>query len=107
MEGYIYDISNVISINLDVERYNYDYILSNSDYETFNLECTINVFACYQKHGCGIHTDDDHFTDNNWMRVLNDKNKTIDAIYTKSDLTVTAQIFPNTFQNEESIPSQG
>lgn len=105
--GIYENLANVISVQLNVNRNNltnFEYL----QYQDINVLCSYTLYACYQPDGC--HNNFGGYNSYTWMEVLSESNYSIPVVITVESntmLSASASIFPNTFQNQESIPSEG
>lgn len=111
------ELTNVLSVKLNVQQNNLTAILNNATIDTFDLKYDINLWACYNYDGCGAnYADDNDYTSNPniWQRVLNLNNQVIHVVLSEDVLSSAAngpylnvELLGNTFQNQESIPTNG
>ena len=110
-------LSNVISISLEVQQYNISALFTgnNSDVRKYNLQYDVNIWGCYQSSGCtGQFRTFENYggSGSDWQQVLQLQNQNI-PITLNNDLQNYAQnpymvtLLSNTFQNQESIPTNG
>jgi hypothetical protein len=109
------ELANVISVKLDVEQKNVSSQIANTT-DVFDLKYNIDLWACYNQEGCGTRfASDDYYTDDadTWQHVYfkNEQDMRIDVEVDVSKDGETEQLtkslFPSTFQNQESIPTNG
>eukprot|EP01034_Spumella_vulgaris_P028050 gene28050-34847_t len=83
---------------------------------TFNIEYNVNIWACYDEGGCGNNfASNDAYSDNPdlWQQMLTLSNQVIevspdrDVYDVDNSPTLNLQLVSNTFQNQESIPTNG
>lgn len=109
----VIDLDNVISIELSVQQINVTSLLSGAN-SSFSIAYNVTLWACYDTDGCGQNFDytEEYTTDGSvWQRVL-DSSETADVdlardLTAASDGTLEVQLIQNTFQNQESIPTNG
>jgi len=113
--GTITDLSNVISVKLNVFQSNITSILSNATSE-FDVTYNIKLWACYNEGGCGDQFAPDTYYTNDfsvWQHVYTEFSRTLHvdvSADTKKDGAVTnieVSLIPSLFQNQESIPTNG
>lgn len=108
-------LQNVISINLKTEQLNATVKLQSGN-TTFDIVYNLNLWACYTSGGCGdqFATFSEYNSNPNiWQQVMKLSEKTV-LVDQKKDTTSTdygkglsLTLFPNTFQNQESVPTNG
>lgn len=107
-------LENVISIQLDVQQINVTSLLVNAS-STFDVVYNVSLWACYEADGCGqnFQTSDTYTTDGSiWQKVLALGSQTITVekdrdVTSANDGTLELELIQNTFQNQESIPTNG
>lgn len=108
-------LSNVLSFKLSVKQTNLTHFFPANVNHTFTIKYNVKVWACYENDGCGNNfQNNDQYTDNPsiWQKVLFLSSETIN-IDLNSDVsqanegTLNSQLISNTFQNQESIPTNG
>jgi len=112
--GTLSDLRNVISVQLDVSQRNVSGLLSNATSQ-FPLSVHIEVWACYNQYGCGTHfSSNDHYTSDPgvWQHMYTESkqllvDQELDETGTGTDEQLSIQLVPSTFQNQESIPTNG
>lgn len=113
--GTITELSNVISVKLDVEQQNITSLLSNATSE-FDVVYNIDLWACYQGEGCGDKfAQDTHYTNDLsvWQRVYTEDSRTLHVDVSEntkkegSTTSMECSLVPSLFQNQESIPTNG
>lgn len=106
--GSIYDIGNIISISLQVQATN----LTDFSAKQIVLEYDVSLYACME-YSCAVDADTlNEFSDfdesTNWDLVLNMRSQTTiisaNIARTSSDI-LPFDIFGNTFQNQEALPT--
>ena len=107
--------SNVLSFNLHVQQTNITHLFTNRSL-SFSVEYNLNVWACYQSNGCDsklfIPANSFNNDGHQWQQVLSmvGRSLQIDLVSDLSQydyLPIEATLAGNTFQNQESIPSNG
>eukprot|EP01031_Cornospumella_fuschlensis_P035104 gene35104-42518_t len=108
------DLSNVISISLNVKQINVTSLLQNAT-NSFSIEYNAELWACYDENGCGnnfqyseTYTTDKHI----WQKVLSLTSESVNVdldrdLKNDDDGTLQVDLITNTFQNQESIPTNG
>lgn len=110
-------LSNVISFGLSVQQTNLTSLLSNSSVSTtFDIKYDLQVWTCYNENGCGSNFEQGSaYTEdaNVWQPVLSLSPETA-SVDLSTDITsykdgkkLEIQLITNTFQNQESIPTNG
>ena len=108
----IVGLSNILSVSLSVNEVNITLPRSVPKGTVIPLAYNLDLWACYQAHGCGDNFAN-FITDNSlteWHPVLTIPNQ---IVYIDTDLisvtnpSVSVPLFNNTFQNQESIPTNG
>ena len=112
-------LTNVISINLNVQQNNLSTIIPNvaTFKEEVSITFDIHLWACFDKHGCGnSYQHGDGYTTNAhvWQKVVSLTNQlakidfSTDLKYSLMDgYYISYELLENTFQNQESIPTNG
>lgn len=111
------ELSNVISFSMDVQQVNISSLVSNRTSNTFTFGYNLQVWTCYNEEGCGDSFDfSSTYTQdgNTWQKVLVLEDETINVDLSTAlendgngDKKIDLQLITNTFQNEESIPTNG
>lgn len=115
--GTVNGLNNVISTQLSVTQTNFSSLSNWSTIDSSNIcqfvsvQFDVTLWACYESYGCGnsfsgaggnndLHT---------WHQViaLNSQTATFDSCALSSESSAVLSLLPNTFQNQESIPSNG
>ena len=121
--GTINHLTNVISIGLHVNNKNiselYNYNISNSVTRKNGIEIKYNVilWACYNLDGCDTNFQNNYEYTNNpniYQKVLKNFDQSYQLFFGNDIIKnneysyhVSMEIFPTTFQNQESIPTNG
>lgn len=109
--GSLLQLSNIVSVGLNVYTDNITavqekYIEYNAT--TIALEYSASIWACYLPSGCG--TDFTYDPQNNalstWKLVLTKSSQQI-LIDLPTLATTNITLIPNTFQNQEALPTRG
>lgn len=116
----ITQLSNVISIKLKVQQNNLTTIIENIDTDPpkqVTVIYDLMIWACYNEDGCGNHyeSNNDYTTNPNvWQKVvtLNQENAFVNFqdyldYSTSNGYSISYELLENTFQNQESIPTNG
>lgn len=107
--GSVFDLSNVISIELTVGNYNISDETIQSMPQNIEIGFSISVWACYDPMGCGnsFTMNSDSNSASRWHSVLSDHSHSI-VIDTDIDNAFhNVTLLTNTFQNQESLPTKG
>lgn len=113
--GTITDLSNVISVKLNVDQTNVTSILSNATAE-FDVTFSVELWACYNPGGCNDNFATDTYYTNDvgtWQHVYSEPDDLVRIDVSrdvkKNGLTqsLAANLIPTLFQNQESIPTNG
>jgi hypothetical protein len=108
-------LQNVLSVKLNVQQTNLTDLLPTMN-STFNIVYNVDIWACYEEGGCGNRfAVNDAYSDNGniWQQMLTLDSQVIEVnlerdLVTMSDLpALNLQLVHNTFQNQESIPTNG
>lgn len=101
--GVVYNLENIITVQLNVLKENVTIAA-----EDMNINTAVTLYACYQSNGCGnsFSSAPEPNSPNTWHQVLQ---QTFTApLQTQIQQgTQTLSVMPETFQNQESIPSKG
>lgn len=110
-------LTNVISFGLSVQQTNLTSLLANSSVSTnFDIKYDLQVWTCYNENGCGNNFEQgSSYTEdaNVWQPVLSLSPETAsvdlstDVTSSKDGKKLEIQLVTNTFQNQESIPTNG
>ncbi len=107
--GSVFDLSNVISIELTVGNYNISDETIQSMPQNIEIGFFINVWACYDSMGCGNsftkNTESNSATQ--WHSVLSDYSHSIFIDTSIANAFHNVTLLENTFQNQESLPTKG
>jgi Wnt-binding factor required for Wnt secretion/Lipase (class 3) len=107
-------ITNFVSVQLNVAQTN----VTLQEGESISVTFDLGLYACYQSDGisgCGAFTsgassDGSLSSATAWHQVVSETNQIWTSTTTDKDViqeTITAGLLPNTFQNQESIPTKG
>ena len=109
------NLNNVISVKLDVQQTNVTAMLSNAT-DHFAITYNLDLWTCYNENGCGdTFASNDYYTNdpNTWQHVYvaTEERLEVDVstdVNSKGEVDeVTKSLIPSTFQNQESIPTNG
>jgi hypothetical protein len=102
--GTLLNLENIISVQLNV--FSGNITLNNSSLSN-EIDYKVNLWACYNNEGCGdnfvTNSPDNNIITNAWHQVLYYDNH----ITYNNDNFYSYEMIPNTFQNQESIPTRG
>ena len=108
-------LQNVISVKLDVEQQNISTLIQNAT-DVFDIQYNINLWACYNKDGCGKQfASNTYYTDdpNTWQHVYSKEDEvlrvdvSVDVNRNGQVEEISKSLIPSVFQNQESIPTNG
>lgn len=108
-------LENVLSIKLRVDQSNITHILAHAN-QSFVMTYNSYLWACYNENGCdnNFALDDSYTSDPNlWQQVLFKSHQSITINLpdtqdlSNEEYTLEIELIPNTFQNQESIPTNG
>lgn len=120
--GTLTHLENIISVKLNVRNDNVTDIRNKNitlEYDDFKIEFTLYLWACYNKKGCGTSFKNDYGYTNDpniWQKVLATTKESVTLNFEKDfsrnskkddSYSVSIELIPSTFQNQESIPSNG
>ena len=106
--GTVTGLSNVISFSLEVHQSNFSTIHMNQ-LEEVKIRFDAVVYCCYQTDGCHGNFGNTK-SPNSWQRVLTIRDSTESFpvnMFLDKDNGIHWEIIPSTFQNQESLPSNG
>lgn len=113
--GTVLKVSNVISVQLSIRRDNITAPLidaiSTKNSTVFMINYELNLWACYYSDGCGENFPSgiSRLASKEWKQVLTlpSQEMYIDTSTALTDGYVTAPLMNITFQNQESVPTNG
>jgi hypothetical protein len=102
---------------MDVQQVNMSSLVANRTSNDFTFSYNLQVWTCYNEGGCGESFDNSgtYTQDGNvWQKVLDLQGETIQVDLStamvsdgEGDKKISLQLITNTFQNQESIPTNG
>ena len=115
--GHAQDFSNIISVSVKTKLSNTSKIYYNGSYidddETLHgltFQYDLDLYCCYSNTNCGNIQSNNDETNNEWKKVISINQKKIQLdqyISIEDDDSSTITLLPNTFQNQESLPTNG
>ena len=107
--GSVFDLSNVISIELTVGNYNISQELIQSLPPSIKIDYSLDVWACYDAKGCGnrFTTNSESNSASVWHSVLSQYSHSINIDTSSNNAFHNVTLLENTFQNQESLPTKG
>jgi hypothetical protein len=109
------NLNNVLSVKLSVQQSNLTNFFPSNVNRTFTITFNVKLWACFESDGCDndFHLSDTYTSDPTvWQKVLFLTNVNLD-INLRNDASksdggeLTSILISNTFQNQESIPTNG
>ena len=109
------DLTNVLSVKLNVQHDNITELVKTMN-NTYTISYDVKLWACYSQYGCGrsFQLNNDYTNDPNvWQQVLILDNQHLDVNVARDNVDnsdgkgFNFLLIPNTFQNQESIPTNG
>ena len=112
-QGQVNNLNNIVSVSLEMTYSNFTISSSPNEVTVIPVPYQVSLWACYHEGGCG-NDFSDSYSDNNpsqWhsMIMLGSKAEPeyTYILPTLSASALSVPIFNLTFQNQESIPTQG
>lgn len=106
----IKSLSNIISVQVSVQQRNISKLVANNTGDDLTMIYDASIWACYIADGCGQNFATNRKIDQNdfWHEVVAVKSMGISIpVDSIEKNTVSVDLIPTTFQNQESIPQRG